>query len=110
MVLRVAQIALSIPPPAQVTDTYDTQMAIKQILLRSGWAMGPRGKLLKKVKQPFRSSFKTYFVEVLPSGRMITRDQTGRVSAKVDLHRVRGTSAIMEAARALNNGAPKTVV
>jgi hypothetical protein len=110
-ILRVAALALqarSIPPPG--ADTYDTQLAITQILLRSGWEQGVGGRVIKKVKAPLQSSPKIYVLEALRDGHLATRDRDGRVLAKVPLKPSMSHSDIMNAAKTLNNGAAKLVM
>jgi hypothetical protein len=93
-----------------MADTYDTQMAITQILLRSGWEQGMGGKVIKKTKAPLQSSPKVYVLEKLKDGNLATRDRDGRVLAKVPLKPSMSHGDIMNAAKALNNAAAKMVV
>jgi hypothetical protein len=94
----------------QARDTYDTQLAINQILLRSGWEMGVSGKLIKKVRVPLQQSPKVYTLEPLKDGDLVVRDNGGRVTSKVDLSELVSNAQIMGAARRLNDGVQRLVL
>jgi hypothetical protein len=91
-------------------DTHDTQLAITQILLRSGWEQGLGGRVIKKVKVPMQHSPKIYSLEALRDGHLVTKDRDGRVYSKVKLKPNMSNSDIMSAAKALNSAAAKVVV
>lgn len=89
-------------------DVHDTQLAIKQILLRSGWGeIG--GRVTKRVKHPFKSMPVLVRLEEVGDGDLIVRDQGGRVLSKVDVSELQTNAQIMDAARKLNNGIQQVV-
>jgi hypothetical protein len=108
-ILRVASRALQAKPELQ-QDTYDTQMAITQILLRNKWEQGIGGRIIKKVKSTLQSSPKIYVLDVSKDGLLLVKDRDGRVSSKVVIKPHMSNSEIMAAARTLNDGAAKLVM
>jgi hypothetical protein len=90
--------------------THDTQLAITQILLRSGWEQGIGGRIIKKVKVPMQHSPKIYSLEALRDGYIATKDREGRVHGKVKLKPGMSNSDIMNAAKVLNSAAAKVVM
>jgi len=93
--------------PGQSNDINDVHMAIKQILMNSGWESGFGGKIIKKVKGPFQQTPKVFTLDILRDGDMLVKDQGGRVLSKVDLKMPLSYDGIMNAARTLNSGPQK---
>jgi hypothetical protein len=92
-------------------DSFDTQLAITQILLRKGWEETSTGKIMRKVRGPFDRTPKLFFVITTPNGKMMVRDQTGKVYPKsiIELSSISTKSDILEAAIKLNNGVVRVV-
>lgn len=86
------------------SDTYDTQLAINQILIRNGWEQASNGKLIRRVRVPFQHTPKVYVLETLRDGDLAVRDNGGRVLTKVDLSDHMSNTQIMDAAKRLNSG------
>ena len=101
-ILRIASQALT----AMSDQAHDTQLAITQILLRSGWEKSSLGKIVRKVKTPFQTAPKIYFLDTVGT-RMFVREQGGRVTSKVELTEGMSHAEILAAAKILNNLAVK---
>jgi hypothetical protein len=108
MILRIAaHFARSIAPPSTTPDTFDTQMAISQILLRSGWEKTSLGKIIKKTTSRYQMGPVVYMLDTLPNGKMVVKDSRQTVLVKVDLTTLKSPSDIMSAAKKLNSAAAK---
>ncbi len=95
-------------PEPRTPDTRDTQLAITQILLRNGWE-NAHGRIIKKVKAPFKYSPDIYVLLPLPNDKLGVRDPRGNFTKKVELKSVLTNAEIMQAASALNSGVVKIV-
>jgi len=89
-------------------NAFDTEMAIKQILLRSGW-QELNGKIQKRVKSKHESFPKIYVVDTI-SNKMLVKGHGGKIISKVDLSSIVTPDDIHKAAKTLNDSVMKVVL